>query len=437
MKKKNLSQGSHYKVELNDGSFQEGVFISETEDFLFLKLGSGYNIGIAKKNIEEIEQTKEAHLIEKKEKKEHNVFANPDIMILHTGGTIASKVDYSTGAVSAKFSTEDLLELFPELKTLAVIDSRLISNMLSENINFSHYNKMAQAIEESLERSLLKGIILTHGTDTLHYTASALSFMFENLPIPVILVGSQRSSDRPSSDSAMNLLSAAFFITKAKEHNINGVFVCMHESNDDDYCTILPAQNVRKLHSSRRDAFKAVNSAPVARVNFEKKKIEILNNNSEEKIGAEKKLMLFNPEIKIGIIRSRPGMYAEELKVYEKFDGLILEGTGLGHFPIESFDKETEENKEIFEELKKLASKKIVGMTSQTVFGRINMNVYSPGRMLKEAGVLGHNLDMTTETAYIKLAWLLSNYDKEEAKRLYSENLRGEISERTEKEEFL
>lgn len=139
----------------------------------------------------------------------------------------------------------------------------------------------------------------------------------------------------------------------------------------------------------------------------------------------------------MGIIKSRPGLMPEELKAYSKFDGLILEGTGLGHFPIEQIDDESKLNRKIFEELRKLAAKMPVCMTTQTVFGRVNLNVYSPGRMLKDAGILGHNLDMISETAYIKLAWLLSNYSAEETKKLYSENLRGEITERSEKEEFL
>ncbi|MGV8162042.1 MAG: Glu-tRNA(Gln) amidotransferase subunit GatD [Candidatus Nanoarchaeia archaeon] len=438
MKEKSFVQGLHYNIEMKDSSIHEGVFVFENKEFVFLKLGSGYNIGISKKNIESCKEESSRPSL-KIESEKALIEQNPEIMILHTGGTIASKVDYSTGAVNAKFTPEEMIELFPELKSLGKIGSVLVSNMPSDDINFAHYNKMAEAIEKSLALKSIKGIILTHGTDTLHYTSSALSFIFEHLSVPVVLVGSQRSSDRPSSDAALNLLSAAYFISEAKTHNLNGVFICMHESNDDDYCTILNAHNVRKMHSSRRDAFKSINCGPVARINFEKKKIEVLKNENTNitAVNEGKTLRLFNPEVKVGILRSRPGLLFEELKFYEKFDGLILEGTGLGHFPIDQFDEYTSQNKDIFKEIEKISSKKIACMTSQTIFGRINLNVYSPGRMLKDAGVLGHNLDMTTETAYIKLVWLLSNYSLVESKELYSQNLRGEISSRSDKEEFL
>lgn len=449
MAKKSFIEGHKYSISLKDESIQEGIFVFENDSFIYLKLGSGYNIGIAKVNISsssEIE--KKSGKGAKDSKSPSEKINDPEILIMHTGGTIASKVDYTTGAVNTKFTPDEMLDLFPELRNMARIDSKLIRNMWSDDMRLEHYNILAREIEKATEIKSLKGIILTHGTDTLHYTSSALSFMFERLPFPVVIVGSQRSSDRPSSDAALNLLSAAFFISKFNEHNLKGVFVCMHESSNDSSCVILPPQNIRKLHSSRRDAFKCVNCGPLAKVNFEHKKIELIaaknnipednsadgeTNHAKEKTG----LKLFNPDIKVGILKSRPGLYPEEFKVYEKFDGLILEGTGLGHFPIEQIDDETKLNKKIFDEIKKIASNKVVCMTTQTVFGRVNLNVYSPGRLLKDAGVLGHNLDMISETAYIKLSWLLSNYTLEEAKKLYSQNLRGEISERSEKEEFL
>ena len=485
-------QGSKYRLVMKNGEVHEGVFVFETNSFIYLKLESGYNIGIssagietfseiAKKDVLDDEQDNKPNKEKKEEQKEklneerneerrkeqkeelvdeHDIkikkCSKPEILVLHTGGTIASRVDYSTGAVSAKFTTDDLLTLFPELVDIATIDSKFVSNMLSENINFVHYNKMAQVIVDALkDNKNLAGIILAHGTDTLHYTAAALSFILENIRVPVIIVGAQRSSDRPSSDAALNILSAAIFISKSKErskeqkneHNLGGVFVCMHEGTSDDNCLILPGVNTIKMHSSRRDAFKAINSSPIARVNVGMRTVDILRensqNNEKHKAASDEKsttenvdVKFFNSKLKIGILRSRPSMFSDEIAFFKHYDGLILEGTGLGHFPIESFDENTQENVEIFRELKNLAKEKIVCMTTQTTSGRVNMNVYSPGRALKDAGVLGHNLNITTETAYIKLAWLLSNYIANDAKRLYSEILRGEITKRSEKEDF-
>jgi glutamyl-tRNA(Gln) amidotransferase subunit D len=209
----------------------------------------------------------------------------------------------------------------------------------------------------------------------------------------------------------------------------------MHSSINDSEAVILRGTNVRKMHSSARDAFKPVNVKPVAHVNFESKKIDLFqqplkNINSNKKV--ELKLSLFKENLKIGWIKSRPGMLPEELDVYKKFDALILEGTGLGHFPITEFDAGTKNNALIFKNLKELSKKIVLIMTSQTIFGRVNLNVYSPARKLKELGVLGHNSAMSPETTYIKTAWLLSNFKKEEVKNIFNKNFVGEIVTRIE-----
>ena len=419
MKKTNLNIGCLVKVSTTSQEFLGVLIPSPNKEILALKLESGYNIGIERKNIKKIDLV-EKH--KKKTMKKEKIAINkklPTISILHTGGTIASKVDYETGAVTAIFSPEDLLSMFPELKDIANIKSRLISNMLSEDINFKHYNLIAREISKELKNNI-EGIILTHGTDTLAYTAAALSFILEDIPIPVILVGAQRSSDRGSSDAFLNLLSAVKFITQT---DFSEVAICMHESINDDNCLILPALKTKKLHSSRRDAFKEVNAKPIARISD---KIEFLTN-YKKKEKRELKLKLMKENLKIGILKSHPNLSVDEIKNYSKFHGLILEGTGLGHFPVNKIDKLTLENEKILNEIKKLAKKIPVVMATQTIFGSVNMNVYSSGRKLLEAGVLGNYADMLSETAYIKLAWLLSNYPKN-VKELINKNLRGEIT---------
>ena len=416
---KKLVRGNKYSFTTEE--VIEGVFVNETKDFIYLKESSGYNVGVSKSKVKNFELLEEKKTVKEKKSKANK----GEIVILHTGGTIASKVDYSTGAVNSSFTPEEILELFPELRKIGSVESHLISNMPSDDMNFSHYNVIGKKIDELIKRKDVKGIILTHGTDTLHYTSAALSFMLRNVTKPVVVVGSQRSSDRPSSDAAVNLLNSAYFV---KNTDNKGVFVCMHENTSDDFCLIHKATNVRKNHTSRRDAFDSVNAKPVGRVNFEKKKFE------EEKVETkgEYEFKIFNEKLRVGLLKARPGLTSEELEVYKKFDGLVLEGTGLGHFPIGFNDKYTKDNEKILKTIKEIASKKVVTMTSQCINGRINMNVYTPGRILKEANVLGHNLDMQPETAYIKLAFLLSNYKKDEAKDLYSTNLVGEINERSE-----
>ena len=429
---KEASAGDRVKVIAKDSDY-EGILMPEEKEFLILKLDSGYNVGIAKANVKEIKLLAEKKEPAKQEIKPLPKRALPKLSILHTGGTIASKVDYNTGAVVARFSPEELITMFPELGEVASISSRLISNMFSEDLRFSHYNIIAKEIEKEISLGA-QAVIVTHGTDTLHYTSAALAFMLQNLPVPVILVGSQRSSDRPSTDAALNLVSAAFFATRS---DFAGVAVCMHESVNDDSCVILPATKCRKMHSSRRDAFKAINALSLARVNFVERKIEFLGKNYAKKGGAKEKsklkLLLMNENLKIGILKVHPNMISQEVSAYKGFDGLIVEGTGLGHLPINEIDAITKEHLKIFDVAKELIKQgTVVAMASQTIYGEIDMNVYATGRKLLEAGVIGNYCDMTPETAFIKLAWVLSNYPKERTKKMFEENIVGEISERLE-----
>ncbi|MAG39125.1 Glu-tRNA(Gln) amidotransferase GatDE subunit D [Candidatus Woesearchaeota archaeon] len=408
----------------------EGVLMPEEKGFVNIKLISGYNIGLNKRNVKKIVLVK----AKKKDKKVKKIVVKkkniPTISILHTGGTIASKVDYETGAVLAKFEPEELMDLFPEIKNLANINSRLIANIMSEDMRFSHYNLLAKKVAKEIKKGV-KGVIITHGTDTLHYTSAALSFILKNLPVPILFVGAQRSSDRGSSDSALNLISAVTFITNT---DYRGVAICMHENTDDKNSFVINGCKARKMHSSRRDAFRPINSGLIARVNNEKKNIKYFKKSNLKK--GKFCLKLFNDKLKVGLLKLHTNMFSEEFLVFKNFNGLVIEGTGLGHAPITEQDLATKEHSKILGAVKLLAKKMPVVMTSQTIYGRVNMNVYSPGRKLQDAGVFGSYADMTSETAFIKLVWLLSNH-KKDVKKLFSKNLRGEISERSEEEDFL
>jgi len=410
--------GDKVKVETKDNTF-EGVLMPSSGNIV-LKLSSGYNVGFEKKEVKSVKVVEKHKEKSSKSLKLEIKKGKKKITILHTGGTIASKVDYETGAVVARYTPEEIVSQFPELNELANIQSRLISNMWSEDMRFCNYNILAKEIEKEIKDGV-DGIIITHGTDTLHYTSAALSFILEGLNVPVILVGAQRSSDRGSSDAAMNLICAVEFILKTEFAEVG---VCMHKYSSDEICWLLPGLKCRKLHSSRRDAFRPVNSKQYAEINYNTHVVNIIDNSFRPREKRELKLRLFK-EVKVGILKSHPNMFAEEFKVYSKYDGLILEGTGLGHMPIDQHA----ENKEIFSELKKLAKKIPVMMTTQCLFGRVNMNVYSNGKVLKEIGILGDQLDLTAETAYIKLAWLLSNHP-EHSRIMMSENIRGELNNR-------
>ncbi len=402
----------------------EGFLMPNERDFIILKLDTGYNICFAKKSVKKISVVKKHVSKESVQKSLPERYGLPKVSILHTGGTIASKVDYNTGAVIARFTPDELLGMFPELNNIIRVSSRLVRNMWSEDMRFAHYNILADEIAREIKNGA-EGIIITHGTDFLHYTAAALSFMFESLSVPVLLVGAQRSSDRGSSDAAMNLICAAEFIAKT---DFAGVAVCMHETSSDENCIIISGVNVRKNHSSRRDAFEPVNALPLARINFDLKKIQLLKNDYAKKSSSSPSFKKFNEKIRVGLFKFHPNCFAEELNFFRKCQGLVLEGSGLGHAPINVIDVQTKEHKKILLSLGRLAKKIPVFMSTQAVHGEIDMNVYSTGRKLLEIGVLGNYSSMAPETAFVKLAWLLSNYPKKEVFLLMEKNLRGELS---------
>jgi len=421
--------GDRVKVVTSD-EIKEGILMPNQEtDSVVIKLDNGYNVGIDKKKVKEVKiiekyKEKETHS-EKKPKKDSK---KPTIAILHTGGTIASKVDYKTGGVVASFSDEDFLSMFPEVKDIANVKTSLISTMMSEDMRFSHYKKIADAIVKEV-RNNVDGIIIGHGTDTLAVTSAALSFIFENLPIPVILVGSQRSSDRGSTDAASNLICAAEFIAKTY---FAGVAVCMHENTSDNNCAILPATKTKKLHTSRRDAFKPVNDIIIARIDYDTRKIEFLKDYTKK--NDEKLVVKDKFEDKVAIIKTYPNMFPDliETLTKKKYKGLVLEATGLGQAPTN-----IKENIPNYNALKKfINSGGVVVLTSQCIFGAVHGDIYVNCRRLGNIGAI-FGKDMLPETAFIKLAWLLGNYKKDEVKELLTKNLRGEINERLMKDEFL
>ena len=424
--------GDYVRVILKDGPAYEGVLIPSEPSTVVVKLESGYNVGLSASRVHRIEHVAKRKEAAKEKLPPHKPKPGlPTIAILHTGGTIASRVDYETGGVVARYTPEDLIAMFPELGDIANISSRLVSNMQSEEMRFAHYNIMAKEVAKELAKGA-DGVIITHGTDTLHYSAAGLSFVLQGLNAPVLLVGAQRSSDRGSSDAAMNLICAARFIAKS---DFAGVAVCMHSSMADNAAWILPGTRCRKLHTSRRDAFKPVNSEPWAHVHYKTGAVEFLRKDyPKKKKGANAKiaLKLFNERLKIGLIKTHTNMFASEFLAFKSFDGLVIEGTGMGHAPITRLDSATEEHARIARAIEGLAKRMSVVLASQCIFGTVDMNVYSPQRRLLAMGVFGNYSDLTPETAFIKLAWMLSTFPKEKKNfpTLFAKDHAGEYTSR-------
>jgi glutamyl-tRNA(Gln) amidotransferase subunit D len=431
MKKESFFAGDLVKITTVKEEFEGIVMPGSDNKKIVLKLGNGYNIGIDKKKIKKV-------LVKKKfvkgSKKKIKMVSNKklkNITILHTGGTIASKIDYKTGAVSASFEPEDLIEMFPELGKIVNIDSRLVRNMWSDDLRFKHFSLLAKEIEKEVKKGK-DGIIVGMGTDNLAVASAALAFILEDINIPVLFVGAQRSSDRGSSDAGMNIVCAAEFIRQSK---FVGVGICMHDRTDDNHCAILNPCKTRKLHSSRRDAFKSVNDDVIARVNFNSRNVSYVGKfngkDSKRKLKVKDKL-----EEKVGLLKIHVNMDAKQFELFKNYKGLVIEGTGLGHVPMDVIDDFTKDHAKIRKALVGLVKKGcVVVMCSNCIFGGVNMNVYSKGKDLQELGVLSGK-DMLAETAFVKLSWLLAN-EKKDVVKLIGDNLRGEINTRVKIDQYL
>ncbi len=427
LKKHSLKEGDLIEVAEDGQKLIGNILPSKDKDILVLKLNTGYNTGINVSKIKSVKKMKGEKKVGKAEVKELKKNPSlPAISILHTGGTIASRVDYRSGAVYSSFEPADLLTMFPELGEIANFNSALISNMWSDDLRFKHFEIIAKAVEKEVKKGV-EGIIIGMGTDNLAVASAAMAFVLENCPIPVIFTGAQRSSDRGSSDAVMNLVCAAEFIAKS---DFSGVAICMHDKSADEKCAILPPCKTRKLHSSRRDAFRAVNDSAIARIDYKTKKIEFLKKDYLKKDKKRKLTVKGKFEDKVGFLKIHIHMFPEEFELYRKgkYKGLVIEGTGLGHTPGHVPNKEAGLHKKFFPILEKLiASGCVVVMTTQTIFGRVHMHVYDKGTDLTGLGIIPGE-DMLAETAFVKLAWLLGNYKKKEIEKLVGENLRGEIT---------
>jgi len=413
-------------VEVHFGKLiYEGVLLESPESekgIILLKLSNGYNVGFNKKEIVKVEILKKFSEKESKfEIKKDSL--KPNIAMIITGGTIASRYNPKTGGVHPLDSPESLFKFYPELfEKVNILKIETPFMKFSEEMNFKDWQRIAKTCEKLLNDSNIQGVVITHGTDFLHYTSSALSFMLGKLNKPVVLTYSQRSIDRASSDANLNLQCAA---EVAGLSDIAEVVLVGHANSEDNFCYAMPGVKIRKMHSSRRDAFKVINGKPIAKV-FPKKGIEILDvfnkRNNGKKIRINTKF-----EEKVALIKFYPGQSPEILDYYfkNKYKGIVLELSGLGHTSSNWIKK-----------IKELSEKGMIFCgTSQCINGRVDGLVYSTGRKLIEAGVI-YLEDMLSETALVKLGWVLGHSEwaksKEKIKEKMLENIAGEFNKRLE-----
>ena len=410
-----MNSGDRVRVE-HGGQTHEGVVLpSSTAQRLVIKLDSGYNVGI----------DREAATVEKLESGVHDIGHTdepaeesrvefdddlPTVSLISTGGTIASTVDYRTGAVTAQFDAEDVLRAVPDLAGMANYRGRVVANILSENMTPGVWQDLARAVHEEIAAGA-DGVVVMHGTDTMQFTASALSFMLDT-PVPVVFTGSQRSADRPSSDNVMNAVCAV----TAATGDCAEVLVCMHAGSSDRRCALHRGTRVRKNHTSRRDAFETVGAAPLGTVSFEDREIAFHRGYRER--GATDLALAPDLETDVALVKFTPGGGSERLEAVADSAGIVVEGTGLGHVNtdwIPAIEAVTDSGTPVV-------------MTSQCIEGRVCDRVYDTGRDLLDAGVI-EGEDMLPGTAKVKLMWTLANTGS--VRGTMRTSLAGEIQERS------
>ena len=403
------------------GTF-EGLVLprSETSDelHLVLKLASGYNVGLRHDTIEALVKTGYREAQYKIPEEEFPVDPDkPNVLLLGTGGTIASRLDYRTGAVIPAFSPGELYGSVPELADICNLETEKVFSEFSENIGAEHYEFLARRIGEAIADGYA-GIVVGHGTDTMHHTAGALSFMVQNPPVPIVLVGSQRSSDRPSSDAARNLIRST---RVAAEGPIAEVVVCMFGPTSDSYNLLHRGTRVRKMHSSFRSTFRTLGDIPLALV--EDESITPLATDFAPRRGDREVKIQPAFDSRVTILYYYPNMQPDLLDaaVDAGYRGIVIAGTGLGHV-----------NRKVYPALERAHAAGVqLYMTLQTLWGFVQMNVYETGREILELGVVPL-ANMLPEVAYVKLAWALGLHpdDPEAVRELMTTSIAGEMTER-------
>ncbi|MFD1514774.1 Glu-tRNA(Gln) amidotransferase subunit GatD [Halomarina rubra] len=414
-----MNPGDRVHVERGDTEY-EGILMPSTSDTeVVVKLDGGYNVGIAREHSDvEVLETDVFAVGESETNDASTVEFDddlPTVALISTGGTIASTVDYRTGAVTAQFDAEDVLRAVPDLAGRANYRGRVVANILSENMTPDVWQDLARAVYEEVEAGA-DGVVVMHGTDTMQYTASALSFMLDT-PVPVVFTGSQRSADRPSSDNVMNAVCAV----EAAKADCAEVMVCMHATESDDRCALHRGTRVRKNHTSRRDAFETVGAEPLGTADYagvDSEEVTVSFRRPHVERDEHEVALHDDLETDVELLKFVPGMDPQFLDVLEGKAGVVLEGTGLGHVHTDFIDRIGD----------LVDDGTTVVMTSQCVEGRVCDRVYDTGRDLLDAGVV-EGEDLLPETALVKLMWALANEDDPET--AMGRPLAGELTERS------
>ena len=336
------------------------------------------------------------------------------VLLIYTGGTIGMKEDPGNQTLKP-FDFSSLMEEVPELHKFALrIDSYTFDPLIdSSDIEPSMWQKLAEIIRDNYNS--YDGFVVLHGTDTMAYSASALSFMLENLSKPVIFTGSQLPIGRPRTDGKENLISAVE-IASAREPDGTPTVpeVCIYFNS-----LLLRGNRCTKVDATGFEAFRSPNLPPLAEAGIDiRYNRDIIRRTPPGPFRIHTGL-----DTSVSILKVHPGItrqVVEDILLGSRTRAVIIESYGCGNAPSSDWflDIVRESN----------ARGKILYNVTQCIRGLVNMDLYATGRTLKDAGVLGGK-DITTESALGKLFFLMGNSDDNESVKAYLEyDLRGEMS---------
>ncbi len=330
--------------------------------------------------------------------------SKPNVLLIHTGGTIGMIRDHESGVLKPDLFYESLTRVVPELSDIADIQVEIPFAMDSSEFNASHWRQLGQLIKGKIDG--IDGVVITHGTDTLAYTASALSYMLMNVPVPVILTGAQKPLSELRTDARTNFINSIELATR----NIHEVCIFFDDK-------LMRGNRTIKSSIDHFDAFSSPNYPLLARVGID---VEIYRSNILQTSGLFHIFDSFDNSI--AIYKSFPGCRDDYFQPPENIRAIVIISYGAGNIALQ-------ESQLLGRVEQWLAANKIVVIMSETKSGRMNPALYEAGNKLLKMGAL-HSGDMTFEASITKLMFLLGQYqDYAIIRKNFCTSLAGELTE--------
>ena len=305
------------------------------------------------------------------------------ILMIGTGGTIASK--QTADGLAPGLSSDDILSYIPQVKAFCHVDTLQVCNIDSTNVTPAHWTMLTQTIEENYDK--YDGFVIAHGTDTLAYTAAALSYMIQNSSKPIVITGAQKPINMDVTDAKTNLLDSFIYASDDESQDVNIVF-------DGK---VIVGTRAKKERAKSFNAFSSINY-PYPAVIQDQKVIRYIPSIPYK----EKVTFYHNMHNSVYVMKLIPGMRSDILTyIFQSYDAIVIESFGVGGLP------DTIMKRFYFEMNEWIERGKIVVMTTQVANEGSNMTVYEVGKKVKQDFNLIEAYDMTLEATITKLMWLM------------------------------